>query len=156
MKEAAILELSPVPLLCCVPLYSILSLRWSALHLPPVVTLYAPDSLLQTISTTVLMIWMRCLMLVEYDTCSRCRILRIMDEPVVPCIPAHNRHIKSICKYDGEILRIQNGKFIRIKHRPSPSPDPYHILTAALPQTVRGAFSFPSENVHAAFWFLSP
>ena len=122
MKEAAILELSPVPLLFCVPLYSILSLRWSALHLPPVVTLYAPDSLLQTISTTVLMIWMRCLMLVEYDTCSRCRILRIMDEPVMSGILAHNRNIEGICKDDGEVLRIKSREISCIKHSLSPVP----------------------------------
>ena len=141
---------------CCVPLYSILSLRRSALHLPPVVALYAPDSLLQTIRTTVLVIWMRCLMLVEYDACSRCRILRIMDEPVMSCIPAHNRYIKGICKDDGEILRIQSRKVFRIKHRPSPSPDPLHTPPAAQLQTAREALSFPSGSAHAVFWFLSP
>ena len=108
---------------CCVPLYiRFLSLRRSALHMPPVVALYAPDSLLQTISTTVLMIWMRCLMLVEYDTCSRCRILRIMDEPVMSGIPAHNRYIKGICEDDGEVLRIQSGEISCIKHSLSPVP----------------------------------
>ena len=141
---------------CCVPLYSILSLRRSALHLPPVVALYAPDSLLQTIRTTVLVIWMRCLMLVEYDACSRCRILRIMDEPVMSCIPAHNRYIKGFCKDDGEILRIQSRKVFRIKHRPSPSPDPLHTPPAAQLQTAREALSFPSGSAHAVFWFLSP
>lgn len=143
-------------LFCCVPLYSILFLRRSALHLPPVVTLYAPDSLLQTIRTTVLVIWMRCLMLMKYDACSRCRILRIMDEPVMPGIPAHNRYIKDIRKDDGEILRIQSRKVFRIKHRPSPSPDPLHIPPPAQLQTVREALSSPSENAHAAFWFLFP
>ena len=124
MKRGSDTGSTPVPLLCCVPLYWILSLRRSALHLPPVVALYAPDSLLQTIRTTVLVIWMRCLMLVEYDACSRCWILRIMDEPVMSGIPAHNRHIKIVCENDGEILWIQYRKGFRIKHRPSPSPGP--------------------------------
>lgn len=134
----------------------LLPLRRSALHLPPVVALYAPDSLLQTICTTVLVIRMRCLMLVKYDACSRCRILRIMDEPVMSGIPAHNRYIKGICEDDGEILLIQSRKVFRIKHRSSPSPDPLRILSDAQQQTVCEVFSSPSENVHVAFWFLSP
>lgn len=77
----------------------------SSLHLPPVVALYAPDRLPQTVYTTVLMIWMRCLMLVEYDACFRYRIFRIMNEPMMPRISAHNRHIKSICKNDGKNFR---------------------------------------------------
>ena len=107
---------------CCVPLYSILSLRRSALHLPPVVALYAPDSLLQTIRTTVLVIWMRCLMLVEYDACSRCRILRIMNEPIMAGVSAHHSHIKGICEDDGEVLRIQSGEISCIKHSRSSVP----------------------------------
>ena len=90
--------------LYCVPLYSILSLRRSSLQLPPVVALYAPDSLLQTIRTTVLVIWMGCLMLMKYDTGSRSGILRIMNEPIVPGVPAHNRYIKGIRKDDGEVF----------------------------------------------------
>lgn len=110
--------------LCCVPLYSFLPLRLPALHLPPVVALYALDSLLQTIRTTVLMIWMRCPMLVKNDACSRCRILWIMDEPVVPGISAHDCYIKGICEDDGKVLRIKYRKVIRIKHRYYLSPDP--------------------------------
>lgn len=142
--------------LCCVPLYWILFLRRSALHLPPVVALYAPDSLLQTIRTTVLVIWMRCLMLVEYDACPRCRVLRIMNKPVMAGVSAHHCHIKGICEDDGEVIRIQCRKIFRIKHRRSPSPDLSHILPAVLPQTVREALSSPSENVHAASLFPSP
>lgn len=68
-KRAALLELSLAPLLCYVPLYSILFSGRSSLHLPPVVALYTSDRLLQTIRTTMLMIWMLCLMLVKYDAC---------------------------------------------------------------------------------------
>ena len=135
--------------------FRFLSLRRSALHLPPAVALYAPDSLLQTIRTTVLGRWRRCLMLVEYNACSRCRILRIMDEPVMPSIPAHNRYIKGICKDDGEILWIQSRKVFRIKHKPSPSPGPLHTPPAAQLQTVREALSFPSRSAYAVFWFPS-
>lgn len=113
-----------------------LSLRRSALHLPSVVALYASDSLFQTICTTVLVIWMGCFVLVEYDTGSRCRILRIMNKPEMPGIPAHDCHIKSICENDGEILRIQIREIICIKHRPYSLPDPSHIQPAAPPQTV--------------------
>ena len=62
-------------------------------------------------------------MLVKNDACPRRRILRIMNEPIVSGIAAHNGHIKGIDKDNGEVLRIQNRKVIRIKHRLSPSPD---------------------------------
>ncbi len=134
----------------------LLLLRRSALHLPSVMALYAPDSLLQTIRTTVLVIWMRRLMLVKYDACPRCRILGIMNEPIMAGVPAHHSHIKGICEDDGEVIRIQCRKIFRIKHRCSPSPDPSHILPAALPQTAHEAPSSPSRNVHAVFLSPSP
>lgn len=61
-------------------------------------------------------------MLVEYDACSRCRILRIMDKPIMTGIPAHNRYIKGICEDDGEVLRIQSGEISCIKHSLFPVP----------------------------------
>ena len=122
MQEAAILDLFRYRCFAVCLCIRFLSLRRSALHLPPVVALYAPDSLLQTICTTVLMIWMRRLMLVKYDACSRCRILRIMDKPIMTGIPAHNRYIKGICEDDGEVIRIQSGKISCIKHSLSPVP----------------------------------
>ena len=65
---------------------------------------------------------MQCPMLVKYNTCPRCWIFKIMNEPVMADVPAHHSHIKGICENDGEILWIQYRKVFRIKHRRSPSP----------------------------------
>lgn len=87
-------------------------------------------------------------MLVKNDACSRRKILRIVNEPVVPGIAAHNGHNEGICKDNGEVLRIQNGKVIRIKHRPPSPPVPLHIPPASPSQTMREVPSSPSGSDH--------
>lgn len=90
-------------------------------------------------------------MLIEYNAGSRYQILRIMNEPVIPGVPAHDRHIKGIRVDDGKVLWIQYGEVIRIKHRQPPLQHPnHHRLLYALPQTGHAAASSPSQTVSSA------
>jgi len=84
------------------------------------VALYVSDSLLQTIRTTVLVIWMPELMLMKDHAGSFIRIFRTVNEPEVAGIPALYRHILSISSYDIEILSIYFIKALQIKHRQPP------------------------------------
>lgn len=65
----------------------------SPIHLPPIMALYAPDSLSEAVSTPVLVVRMAVSVLVENDTGRVSRNIGRMQIPVMPCVPALYGHI---------------------------------------------------------------
>lgn len=103
-----------------------LALPSSPIHLPLVMPPNAPYRLPQGISPAVLVIRMGSLVLVEYDHRLLLRILRIMQIPVMPRVPAHDRHIVLIHIDDLEILRIQAFQIFITEHGQPPSRQTTH------------------------------
>ncbi len=73
------------------------------IHLPPVMALYAPNSLPEAVSTPVLVVGMTIFVLVEDDTRRIPRNAGAMQVPVMPCVPALNGHIVLIHRDNIEI-----------------------------------------------------
>lgn len=76
---------------------------FSTIHLPPVMALYAPNSLSEAVSTSVLVIGMAIFMFVEYDTRRIARNTGAMQVPVMPRVPALDGHIVLIHRDNVEI-----------------------------------------------------
>lgn len=68
-------------------------LSLSPIHLPPVMALYASDSLSEAVSTPVLVVRMAVSVLVENDTGRVTWNIGGMQIPVMPCVPALDGHI---------------------------------------------------------------
>lgn len=68
-------------------------LSLSPIHLPPVMALYAPDSLSEAVSTPVLVVGMAVFVFVEDDTRCIPRNIGGMKIPVMPRVPALNGYV---------------------------------------------------------------
>lgn len=68
-------------------------LSFSPIHLPPVMALYAPNSLSEAVSTTVLVERMAVSVLVEDDTGRVPWNISGMQISVIPCVSALDGHI---------------------------------------------------------------
>lgn len=88
----------------------------SPIHLPLIMLLYTPYRLWQSSCSAMQVVWMGCLMFMEYHTVSLCWIIRIMQVPVMPGISGLNCHIMLTQHNDVEILRIDLFKLSCIKH----------------------------------------
>ena len=82
---------------------SYFSLPFPPIHLPPIMALYAPNSLSKAVSTPVLVIGMAIFMLMEDDTRRITRNAGAMQVPVMPRVPALDGHIVLIHRDNIEI-----------------------------------------------------
>ena len=125
-------------------------------------SLNTPHSLPQCITAAMLMIRMRHLMFMKYDTGSHQWIFWIMYIPHMPCIPGHDGYIPVIHINNLKIPRIQTFKIFSAKHLlppfqnalPMPSPlspallrhpsvqNTSHTIPPAVSQTHSAASSF--------------
>ena len=90
--------------------------NFSSTHLPLIMSLNTPHSLPQCITAAMLMIRMRHLMFMKYNTGSHQWIFRIMYIPHMPCVPGHDGHIPVIHINNLKIPRIQTFKIFSAKH----------------------------------------
>ena len=84
--------------------YELLSLP--PIHLPPVMALYAPNSLSEAVSTPMLVVGLAIFVLVEDDTRRIPRNAGAMQVPVMPRVPALDGHIVLIHRDNVEISLI--------------------------------------------------
>ena len=82
---------------------SYFSLPFPPVHLPSVMALDAPNSLSEAVSAPVLVVGMAIFMLVENDTRRITRNTGAMQVPVMPRVPALDRHIVLIHRDNIEI-----------------------------------------------------
>ena len=82
---------------------SYFSLPFPPVHLPSVMALDAPNRLSEAVSTPVLVIGMTVLVFMEYDTRRITRNTGAMQVPVMPRVPALDRHIVLIHRDNIEI-----------------------------------------------------
>lgn len=78
----------------------------SPIHLPLIMLLNTPYSLWQCSRLSMQMIWMGCFVLMKYHAVSLCRIIRIMQIPVMTSISGLHRYIMLAQHNNVEILRI--------------------------------------------------
>lgn len=143
MKRSSDTGFPPVPLLCRVPLFKLSSGR-SSLQLPFIVLSDSSYCLPQRIRSTVLMIWMRSLVLMKYDHGPLARIFRIVQVPVVTGISGHDRHIIGIRSDDGKVCRIQALHIFITEHRqspfrtrhPAPAQQSYPLYSDPYPESI--------------------
>lgn len=97
-------------------LFLVKSLLSSPIHLPLIMFLDTPHRLWQCSCSAMQMIWMGCPMLMKYLTISFCRIIRIMQIPIMPGISGLDGHIMLTQQNDVEILGINFLQLSCIKH----------------------------------------
>ena len=81
----------------------LMPLPFPPIHLPPVMTLYAPNRLSETVSTPVLVVGMTIFVLVENDTRRIPRNVGAMQIPIMPRVSALDGHIVLIHRDNVEI-----------------------------------------------------
>ena len=118
------------------------TLLFSPIHLPLIMFPYTSHCLLQSSCAPMQMIWMGCFMLMKYHTVPFCRIICIMQIPVMSGISGLYRHIMLTQKNDVEILGTDFIKLSCIKHlhpplwkTMKPMPVPEHSISFLYPQT---------------------
>ena len=118
------------------------TLLFSPIHLPLIMFPYTSHCLLQSSCAPMQMIWMGCFMLMKYHTVPFCRIICIMQIPVMSGLSGLYRHIMLTQKNDVEILGTDFIKLSCIKHlhpplwktmKPMPVPEHSILLLWSFP-----------------------